>query len=185
MSDIVAVEHDYSVDDAVAYSLHLMRTRAPYRRQRFLVRIAAPVVLVIIGIFWISINQSRYPHAELWPFAFYFAFVVVYTLYVWLWYWQASKRRLIAIFSQGRNRMLFGKTRIELRRDVIWRAQAMSEGWVRWAAVENVERDADYAYITVGTATAYVVPRQAFGDEASFDRFVARAAELWQQAQTT
>ncbi len=154
-----------------------------YRRQRMLSSVFMPAALLAIGIAWMVLSYGKGPIVNLWPFGIYFAAVIAYTLYVWLWYEAVSRRRLIAMLSTGRNRALFGPTRIELRDDVLWRSSPMSEGWVRWAGIESVEYDADHAYIAIGSSAAYVVPRHAFADQASYDRFVGRAAELWRRAQ--
>ncbi len=185
MSEILAIDYDYGAEDYAAYSIHLMRTRSVYRRQRFLSRIAMPIAFTTLGIVWIVIARHNDPGTELWPFSFYFAAIALYTLYVWLWYQAISKRRLVKILSMGRNRALFGPTRIELRDDVFWRTSPMSEGWVRWAGIESVEHDADHAYIAIGSSAAYVVPRRAFADQAGYECFIARATALWRNAQKT
>ena len=184
MSEVVAVDYDFTNEESVAYTLHLMRTRRIYRRQRILTCFLLPTALALLGIAWTSFTYNYLRPPSIWPSVFYFAFVVVYTLYVWLWYEATSRRRLTKMFAQGRNRALLGPLRLELRNDVIWRSSEMSEGWVRWEGVESVETDRDHAYIAVSSNSAFVVPRRAFADAAAFDAFVARATELWRSAQT-
>ncbi len=178
MPETLAVEYDYGVDDYVAYSLHFMRTNPRYRRQRFLSRVAMPIALTAIGLLMLYVSN-----AESYVPLVYFLMVAAYTAYVWLWYYQVSKRNLAAMVSAGRNRALFGRTRIELRPDSLWRSSPMSEGWVRWQGIESVERTADHVFIAIGVSAAYVVPRRAFADGAAFEAFIARATELWRAAQ--
>lgn len=179
MSEVLAVAYDYGVDDYVAYSLHFMRTNPTYRRQRFLSRVAMPIALTAIGLPMISVAGIA-GYATL----IYFLMVAAYTAYVWLWYYQVSRRNLAAMVSAGRNRALFGHTKIELRPDALWRSSPMSEGWVRWQGIESVERNTEYVFIAIGVSAAYVIPRRAFANDAAFDAFTTRATELWRAAQT-
>lgn len=179
MTEILAVEYEYGVDDYVAYSLHFMRTNPKYRRQRLLSRVVLPVALTVIGILMLLFSQRVSSIALV-----YFLMVAAYTAYVWLWYYQVSKRNLVAMVSAGRNRAMFGHTRIELRPDALWRSSPMSEGWVQWQGIESVERTVEHVFIAIGVSAAYVVPRRAFVNDTAFEAFIARATELWRAAQT-
>ena len=53
-----------------------------------------------------------------------------------------------------------------------------SEGLTPWSTIVAIEEGAQAAYFFVNSLSAHIVPRRAFADSASFDRFVGRSHEL-------
>jgi hypothetical protein len=82
-------------------------------------------------------------------------------------------RRAVAnLYREGSNRALLGPRRLRLSPSGLSHSSELIETTAKWAAVEKIETNEQYACLYIAAAQAYIVPRRAFGDEAQFSAFV-------------
>ena len=174
-----SIDHELTIDDLVAYNLYFIKNVPAQRRVRLLAKYVMPASLAVLCLAGMLYSRRRNGEVNelLWFCA---AVVVVYTAYVWLWYDAISRRRLRAMYAAGRNTGLIGPMTVQLRPDSLWRQTSVSEGWVKWKAVTDIQSDGEYLFISLGVGSAYIIPRRAFADQTAFDSFAGEARRLWQ-----
>jgi len=148
------LEFELTADDLVAYNLHGFRTAPAMKQQREVYRIwmsllafvalalpSAMVGLVIEGlvigtvvalILWL-----------LWP-------------ELWLWVTKRSAMHLAKTGGLG----VPGPCRLWFDEDGVHDATPAGTSSVGWQEVDRIEQDSDHAFIFVGPAEAYVIPKR-------------------------
>ena len=95
--------------------------------------------------------------------------LLIFFLLRWLYLWVAAS----TVF--GRNAAAGKRMRFEIDDDTIVGGQEGISTTVRWLAVVRLIERPDYLFIALSRREAMILPRRAFGDQATFEGFIAFA----------
>jgi YcxB-like protein len=73
-------------------------------------------------------------------------------------------------------------TRIELSPDGLTWSSSSGNSLTRWSTFVDIATDGSAAYAYINSMQAYIIPRRAFADAASFERFVAKLRQYREHA---
>jgi hypothetical protein len=179
--EISEVVYELDIEDLIAFSLYRHNNSAVARSARRRSTILCLLVAAICGFAGLGgiANQDARATILFLPVAGAFALLpFVFRPVVR----RQLRRSLVSLYREGSNRALLGTRRLRLSPPGISVSSELMETTAKWAAVEKIETNAEYACLYFAAVQAYIVPRRAFGDEAQFSAFVELARRYRQQA---
>jgi hypothetical protein len=84
-------------------------------------------------------------------------------------------------FSEGKNSVI-GMHKYTFTAEGIHESGELSEGTIKWQAVEKLVQDEKYLFIIIRPNAACIIPKRVFPDEAAFNSFVQNVNELYRAA---
>jgi hypothetical protein len=175
LSEIV---YELDVDDFVAFGIfHLYHSPAERPGRRLVTAIF--VILAVVCALTANVPWARGDRVGS---VFFLSLAglcaaLPFTLFPWL-----TRRYARHVFRGDRNRAMLGARRLRISRVGLSDSSELLKTSAKWAAVERIETNAGYAYLYIGAAQAYVIPRRAFNDDAQFLAFVELARRYWREA---
>ncbi|MCE9527219.1 MAG: YcxB family protein [Planctomycetales bacterium] len=176
----LTVEYQLVPHDVVQFVIFHHQT-SPANRWRVFraIAIVSTVLLLVFGL----VARQAMRNRELWPAV---AFVGLFGISFIVAYPYIYRRQLQSIatrmYSEGKNLILFGQTRMSISPDFLNYATPYSQSLIRWIALEKVATSVDAAYFYITSANAHVVPRRAFASDTDFQTFVHTAQDFYSRA---
>lgn len=183
----MTVEYELGLEDVVAFQLHHERhSRAGARCFRTAWRGSAIVWVGVSVLVWYCFVSNGYSPVDAARLALPLFILVVYCL--WRYprnYFARIQQIATEQYLEGNNRGLFCRHRLTISPEGVSDETEFGEGKSAWAAVEQVGANADYFFVYLSAASAFIVPRRAFVHDWNFDDFVATARRYHEQARGT
>ncbi|HXT59738.1 MAG TPA: YcxB family protein [Pirellulales bacterium] len=179
--EISEVVYELDIEDMIAFSLHHHNTSAVARSARRRSTILFLVVAAGCGLAGLGGIGNNDTGATILCLSAAGAFALLPFVFRPLVRRQ-MRRSLVNLFREGSNRALLGTRRLRLLPSGITDSSELIETTAKWAAVEKIETNEEYACLYIAAVRAFLVPRRAFGDEAQFLSFVELARRYRQQA---
>ena len=176
LKEEIELEYELNLGDVMAFYLHhyeqsprLGRTRKLLRRM-LLFSLAMEFVTVIILV---AAFAMRYVSVIL-ILGVLAAATFLYYLFSPSLMRMAINKAVTKRYDEGEN-TLIGRHRISITSDAVADVTDSGELTAHWSAAEYVASTDQYLFMVVREARPYIIPRRAFGDEASFRRVVEAA----------
>jgi len=179
--EVSEVVYELEVEDLVERAMHNQRQSRALRRRQLLAILLLTLVVAGLSLVMVSVQGAS-------PFLATFVFILTFLLFFALapgLSRRGSRRILRKVFLEGSNRSLLGTQRLSIAPRGLIQASEVIETFVKWAAVERIETNEEYAYFFIAALQAYIVPRRAFNDDLQFRSFVELARRYWRQATAT
>jgi hypothetical protein len=179
---VLRVDYHLTLEDLVEFNFYHQSNSSPMRRRMWFIR-GLGLAGIAFGGLWTWLTMTR--QADMGMAG---AIAIVVGSAVFLVASTASRRRanlrklLEGMFREGRNENLFGLHRAWVSPRGIRRISRFVDATFQWQAVEKIAASPHAVYIYDSAASAIIVPRSAFGDEAEFQRFLETAQKFWRQA---
>ena len=163
------LRYDISLDDLVAFNLHLYRSSSVVRRamakQQWYLSIS--VFISIVGVTKLVDVHANTIATILAAMAIaglcFFAFPRLEA--------QSAEKRIKQILGdEAKNKSSLGEHELELVQDGLVERTAAGEKKTKWLGIERIETSAAHTFVYSGAATAYVIPKSTVreGDYESF-----------------
>jgi len=159
-------------DDIAAFNLHFYTSYKHARARRWLL----PAFMLAVAT-WMLISGFRDGHSlfALAPYLLFIAFLGLIGIFM-------SRRRIRKftrnIYSERPQLGIIGDMNIRIEKTGINTANPYRRTWVSWQAIEKTAVTKDHLFIYHGSATAFVIPRTAFGNHALFVQFAELAEKF-------
>jgi hypothetical protein len=178
--EVSEVAYELDIDDMIAFSTyHLGRSVAARRGRR-----RVTVLFLLLAAVFCLLGLGAVPN-DAYGATLFFSMAGTFLLLTFISPPLARRRmrRAVAnLYREGSNRALLGPRRLRLSPSGIRHSSELIETTAKWAAVEKIETNEQYACLYIAAAQAYIVPRRAFSDEAQFLSLVELARRYRQQA---
>jgi hypothetical protein len=177
----LTVEYENTLDDVIAFSVHVNQT-SPALRLNLRLRWGVAAVACVILLAATLVLQSFMPNRGL--FVGLYAIIMGLLLLTYSRRYRTGIRRLhTRLYREGANRTLVGPRRLTLTPEFVDYATPLSQSMTRWLGVEKVEVTDQALYIYLSSFSGISVPRRAFVSTEEFEQFANRAKELQTAAQ--
>lgn len=148
------VTYKTTLDDFVAYNMHLLK-RSPSMRQKM---VLSWVLLPIVCLFWAYILANPYPFSAV--------FLVVAGVFIAIFYpliyrgWVASSVRAYAQDLDARG--VIGQITLILEEDTLTERAGAVQSVVRWQEMKGMEIVGEVTYVYVTGLLAAIIPKHGF-----------------------
>lgn len=167
------VDYDLTEDDFMRYAqYHFQRSddaKATYRRTLTIGLLA--LVVYAVGI---KDDPNFGLHVPVQYVARIVSVIVVFLVSVTI-YMKIARPMLVRGWLRSAAKRSLGHTVLELQDDGVHVGNVEGQGRLAWEACRGVVEESEHIYIIMGPLRALVVPKRAFGDDASASAFVAEA----------
>ena len=191
MGNAVALRYEVKIEDIVGFNLFQFQLRnSPGQKISELLNIVFYIACFFIGAFYLSAYRG---YLDFWSWMFFIDFwswmffIPVCAVFVLLWFylikrWRlwSIKRAVHRIYSEERNRSLFGLHKLTVDDRGFWEETEVGESRVNWEGIVKLISTDTHTYIYVGAGQAHVIPRASVM-EGDYDAFVAQVEEWFEQ----
>lgn len=172
---LMRLRYEITIDDLMAFNLHVHETSPTIRRSRRSGIIAFAVV--ILGLCLLAYKQFRNPII----FAFGVGAAGLFAVIHPLLYRHNLKRISSRLYAESQNKGFTGEQVSELRDIGLSHANAFAERTVFWKGIERIETIPGRTLVYFSAASAQVIPEDSVV-EGSYPAFVAELQRRWQNA---
>ncbi len=174
------LEYDLSLEDHLDWSVHTVKQSSVFRRSLLGWRFVPPVFFLLAYLIPVSRVLARtlslLEGAEL-------ALIILLSLIpiimidgLWIiWYPRAAEKRVRKTmerwFKESPARM-HGRTSLRVTAEGITESTELERHQAEWKAVEKMEQTDSHVYIWLPGGKAFILPGRAFGDDATYRRFM-------------
>ena len=158
------------MDDLVAFHLYNSEHSASFRRGRLLLQLV--VGLMTAASSTIYFVAGDYLKAVVWLVAGLLLVAVVPRSFRW-----SVERQALKVYRRSQKKGLVGVHRLSLAPEAMVHTSEREESRVVWSGVERVVSSDEYVFIYTSAATATVVPKRAFSDDAECAEFIETARQ--------
>jgi hypothetical protein len=173
----IKVECDVNIDDITAWNYYYLQNNAQSKRNLKLIRfVFMPImaVLFILGVVLLLMDILM-PHGEMSATNVVLILIGGGGFLVYLFYLNNIRdnlrKTINKMYSQGKNDVV-GPQKYSISSEGVRDTNELSEGIVKWEAVENVVQTGNHLFITIRPNKSFIIPKRAFSDDASFNQFV-------------
>ena len=92
-----------------------------------------------------------------------------------------TKRRYSQAFDDPANRAKYGERKVTITQEGIEDSSEIAESSLKWSGIVKVDQTPTHGFLFVTSTNAYVIPREAIGDE-QFELFMETVTDLWETA---
>jgi YcxB-like protein len=170
-------EFDQSLEDVKAFYNNALPRSPVARRQKRITQIACPILIVGAGFLLCYLIGYGFPPPPIW--LIYIGVIALAVMYLTpSSVHKQQMKQVLRLFQQEDHRQRLGPTKIELRPEGVAAASPIGATVFDWKAISEIVATSDYVFLHLDSLSALMVPRRAFPDDATFDRFV-EAARLY------
>jgi hypothetical protein len=178
VGDVREVTFELQMEDVLALSIYQYRTSPFFRGRRRIVYLVCPVLLLTMA--WLLVeSQGRWTDAV---FGLIALAAVIFVLGSPPIYQRLIRRNTAKVYAEGSNRALLSMRQVRIDPAFFTQRSELMETIVRWAAVERIVVEKDYAYVFIAAYQAFILPRKAFPGDQQFHSFVETSRNYWQRA---
>jgi len=174
----LAIIYELSPADIMAYQMSSGINSRQFIRNRNVLRrliLFTSTFLIFVAVFIILYFQSD-------QFLFSVSIcIIVLSVFTLLWMiisppllrrfaWQVIRKT----YSEGKNKLI-GKHRLLINKEGVKDTTDMGDSMTRWDAITNISSDDKYLFIAARASDTYIIPRNAFTDDSSFQNFIETA----------
>jgi hypothetical protein len=158
------IEFELKEKDIVAFSEHYSKYSKTQRWIRWFTLCIGVVVVWALVLIYIFISEGGSPEKVTLIIT-----LVVLSVYTLLWFlivpfllkkWK--KKLILKQLSEGDNKGLLGKTRLEFNDQGIFGESESTRLKLNWDIVNNIEETEDHIFIYVSTVSAITIPKRSF-----------------------
>ncbi len=172
LPDRMEVSFVQTADDLAAFNLHYYSTSGAIRARRWLM----PAFLFGVCSWMLATSYSRgTPLIDMAPFIGMMIFLGIVGV---LMTRRRIRRFAHKMYAEKPQPGILGEIKITIEPGGISTENPYRRSWVSWAAIGQIARTADHLFIYHGTASAFAIPRSAFGNEAVLNQFAGLAEKF-------
>jgi hypothetical protein len=161
------IEFKNTIEDVQNFSQYHSKNSPPIKRRTNLSRYGYPILFFIVLIPAI-IKQALF-NIVLWLIVSLIWFIILPKLN-----FLSTKRHIMKEYKGGKNKILLSNRSLELSEQGISVVTEHSESFIKWDAIEKIEKDKKYIFIYVDPQSALIVPRDCFRDEKEANEFLSK-----------
>lgn len=169
------LRYEITIDDLMAFTLHVHETSPTIRRSRRTGVMAFTVAMFALCL--LVYEQFRNPSIFIFGVGAAGLFAVAHPLL----YRRNLKRISSRLYAEGQNKGIIGEHVAELRDNGLSDTTAFSERTVFWKGIERIETIPGRTLVYLSAASAQVIPEDSVA-EGSYPAFVAELRRRWQNA---
>jgi hypothetical protein len=174
------IEYNIDVDDLIAWNLYYHDHSPNAKKQVRNVRItffAFGVLFVIISVILLKNNELIFT-----ILSFVLGiFLLCYGFLTRLSIRKGITKEAVRRYSEGKNNAI-KKHQLSITPDKLSDVTDVDEINVRWEIIENIVSTDQHLFIVKLPSTAFIIPKRAFGDDATFNLFAETAKKYHQAA---
>ena len=163
-------------DDLAAFIEYHQRSSPAARQQRIgCLAVALGALMVLPGGILLTTDKPVLETAlDIWPLLL--GPVLFATLAIPYIRWR-TRQMTTRLLSEGQNKEFYGQCELEAGPESLTETRPSGSTIRNWSSVERVAITPSHLFIYTSGIEAYVVPRRAFPDEATFSTFLGNIAE--------
>ncbi len=170
----MSISFTLSTDDLIAFNLHHLRCSPTARRTYWKTLLVPPLIwtLVCLGLSRLAVTPERtWPESirDLLPL---FLGAPLYLVMFPLLHKRSISRQLRALWREGGNASVLGDHRIEIMPDGICQTNNSGLTQRKWSAIEKVSISDDHVFLYLSAASAFIIPKRSFTDQAQLTAFL-------------
>ena len=165
------IEFERTLEDMIEFNLFHVDNSPSLRRQIFLTRVVLSL-LVFLTVLLISYNffhdrpltSSDYIGGVL-------GGVFLFVLYPYINRY-SYVRRLKKLYSEGDNKAILGKHKINVSKDDLMAVTPAGESKIKWSSINKIMKNEKFIFLYISAASAIMIPRKSFADRQMEDGFL-------------
>jgi len=162
----MVVEFENSLDDLLALNLYHHQQSPSARRIRQLLQFGPAGVLVIVFLVQVLVSGASPISSLPW-----LMFAMIWTLFVPFMMRRSLKKRILQLYSQGKDRGVVGRHTLSLTSAGVTDKTSFGKTVTTWRDVRKAVATNEYVFVYISDAVAHIVPRRAFSDDSGFLEF--------------